>query len=171
MMGDNDREGNRAVPGTDASYDDGDEDQPRTSAQNVIPTEQLQNGLRTAKSLWLVGWNGVKDTWKTVESSEQVARLKEAAAPVVERAATGLSEVGQTVGAATQKGMQWTGERFEEAKPHLVEFKDRAVVVTKDLQRKVTGAPPDDGSGSTAPRSPPRRDDAGGSGGAESGTI
>jgi hypothetical protein len=82
-----------------------------SSASNVIPTEQLANGFNQAKGMFLRGWSTVVKTAKDIEQSEQVAKIKESAGPLVAKAGTGLCTVGQKVGDATMQGVKWTGEK------------------------------------------------------------
>mmetsp|Transcript_15443 Transcript_15443/g.22966 ORF Transcript_15443/g.22966 Transcript_15443/m.22966 type:complete len:178 (+) Transcript_15443:73-606(+) len=134
---------------------DSDDEGPKSSAENLIPTEQIQNGLKTAKNLWLIGWNGVKDKLKEIdeseqmkqvkfklkeiEESEQMKKVKEATAPVIDKAAVSLNEVNHQVGNACCIGLQWTEDRLEDAKPHLVEFKEKAIGLTSDFHERFIG--------------------------------
>ena len=49
---------------------------------------------------------------KDVSESEQLKNLQAKAAPVLQKAGTGLAQVGEKVGQATMEGMKWTGERY-----------------------------------------------------------
>ncbi|CAN0299120.1 unnamed protein product, partial [Ascophyllum nodosum] len=89
----------------------------QSSAQNLVPREKLENGIKQARALFATGWAGFAASVREIEQSEAVGKIKESTVSIIDRSMDGLSKVGSKVAEVTDKSVVAVGAKFEEAAP------------------------------------------------------
>lgn len=84
------------------------------TANNVIPTDSLQNGLNVAKGLFSSTWSKARKSIHELNESEAMSKVREASKPLVGAVVDGSKIVGmklQEGAAAVQPQLQEAGRR------------------------------------------------------------
>lgn len=109
----------------------GDRKDAQSSADNLLPTDKLENGLKHARMLLATGWAGFASSMRELERTETVGKLKEGTATMIDRSMDGLSKVGCKVAEVTDKGVQAVGAKMEEAAPTIGRWRDEVVIASE----------------------------------------
>eukprot|EP00903_Cladosiphon_okamuranus_P019174 g17636.t1 len=130
-----------------------------SSADNLLPTDKLQNGLKNAKLMFASGWASVAATYRDLERTETAEKLKEGTVAMIDKSMDGLSKVGCKISETTERGVQVVGAKMEEAAPTLGRWRDEVVIASergmeavKDMtDRAISWNRPGENNGGGAP--------------------
>eukprot|EP00752_Nemacystus_decipiens_P014370 g12782.t1 len=102
-----------------------------SSADNLLPTDKLHNGLKNARLMFASGWASVAASYRDLERTETAGKIKEGTVTMIDKSMDGLSKVGCKISETTEKGVQVVGAKMEEAAPTLGRWRDEVVIASE----------------------------------------